>query len=175
MWFDDDPMLRTSLTGLLEDEGFEVHPHESAESFLAAKPVIRPSCIVLDVKMDGMSGYDMQKEIQDRDFVPPIVFLTGSAPVEEAVTAMRDGAVNFLMKPVDDDKLIEAIEEAIEKSRKRAEFIAKFDNLTASERKIALLVEEGLLSKQIAEKLDISIRTVEWHRKNLSEKMLQTP
>ncbi|WP_417783646.1 response regulator transcription factor [Terasakiella pusilla] len=171
---DDDAQLRDAMVGLLQDEGFRVVAYESAERFLVAPQIVQPSCIVLDVKMDGMSGYEMQKKIADRDFVPPIIFLTGSAPVEDAVTAMRDGAVNFLMKPTNDDKLIDAIIEAIEKSRSRAEFMAQLELLTKKERQIARLLNDGLLSKQIANELHISVRTVEWHRQNISEKIAKT-
>ncbi len=167
---DDDALLRQSLAGLLTDEGYRVMEFASAEAFLDHPLEYTASCLLLDIKMDGMSGFELQKMIMQRDFIPPIIFLTGSARLEEAVDAMRLGASHFLIKPIDDEQLLQAVELAIERSSSDAEFFAFLQSLTATEKKIAHLMRKGLLSKQIASELGNSIRTVEWHRKNITRK-----
>jgi two-component system response regulator FixJ len=167
---DDEPALRHSLAGLLVDAGFKVEECPSAESFLQLEPRYEPSCILLDVKMDGMSGIEMQKELSKREFVPPIVFLTGNANLQQAVSAMRAGACHFLTKPVNDDQLIETALEAIKQSSSDALFFSFLQKLTKTEQKIAKFIRQGLQTKQIAAELDASDRTIEWHRKNIGEK-----
>lgn len=167
---DDDETLRRSLAGLLTDAGFRVKECESAESFLELKSRYEPSCILLDIKMGGMSGLELQAQLSDREFVPPIVFLTGNAELSEAVNSMRAGAYHFLSKPVDDEQLLETLTEAIEQSRPDAQFFGFLQNLTATERRIAKLMRLGLQTKHIAAELYTSERTIEWHRKNISRK-----
>jgi FixJ family two-component response regulator len=167
---DDDQLLRNALKGLLGDEGFIVVTCSSAEEFLALEPRYEPCCLLLDVKMDGMSGFDLQAQLGGREFSPPIVFLTGSAKLQQAVSAMRDGAAHFLIKPVDDEQLIETLREAINKSKQEANFMSELQQLTPMEKKIAHLAQQGFLSKQIAQKVNVSIRTVEWHRRNIRKK-----
>jgi FixJ family two-component response regulator len=169
---DDDLLLRKAVSGLLEDAGFVVEACSSAEEFLALEPRYEPCCLLLDVKMDGMSGFDLQTQLDSREFSPPIVFLTGSAKLQQAVSAMRDGAKHFLMKPVDDEHLIETLTEAINQSTEDATFMGVLQQLTPMEKTIAKLSQQGLLSKQIAEKVNTSIRTVEWHRRNIAKKGL---
>ena len=170
---DDDLLLRNAVSGLLEDAGFTVETCSSAENFLALEPRYEPCCLLLDVKMDGMSGFDLQAQLDGREFSPPIVFLTGSAKLQQAVSAMRDGATHFLMKPIDDEQLIETLTEAINQSRDDADFMALLQKLTSMEQKIAKFSRQGLLSKQIAEQLNTSVRTVEWHRRNIAKKSLK--
>lgn len=167
---DDESQLRRSLAGLLGDAGFKVIECQSAESFLQLEPRYEPSCILLDVKMDGMSGFGMQKQLSKREFSPPIIFLTGNANLQQAVDAMRVGACHFLTKPVNDEQLLETVKEAIELSSTDAAFFSFIQRLTKTEQRIATLIRQGLLTKQIAAELDVSERTIEWHRKNIGIK-----
>ncbi len=167
---DDDNLLRSSLAGILSDEGFQTKEFTSAEDFLLYPISHQPCCILLDVKMSGMSGFNMQVLLLEREFIPPIVFLTGSARLEDAVDALRTGACHFLIKPVNDEKLIDVIAEAIEESKSDAHFYSFLSKLTNTERQIAILINSGLLSKQIADQLNVSTRTIEWHRKNINAK-----
>lgn len=167
---DDENSLRKSLAGLLADAGFRVKECPSAESFLQLGPRYEPSCILLDVKMDGMSGLEMQEQLARRDFAPPIVFLTGRASLQQAVSSMRAGAYHFLTKPVNDEQLLETVTEAIEQSSSDALFYSFLQKLTKTERKIAKLIRQGLLTKSIAAELDLSDRTIEWHRRNIAKK-----
>jgi FixJ family two-component response regulator len=167
---DDEPPLRKSLAGLLADAGFKVKECSSAESFLQLEPRYEPSCILLDVTMDGMSGLELQEQLSEREFVPPIVFLTGRANLQQAVSALRAGACHFLTKPVNDEQLLETVTEAIEQSSSEALFFRFLKKLTKTEQKIAKLIRQGLQTKQIAAELDASERTIEWHRKNIGKK-----
>ena len=117
-----------------------------------------------------MSGLELQAQLSGREFVPPIVFLTGNGELSEAVNSMRAGAYHFLSKPVDDDQLLETLTEAIEQSRPDAEFFSFLQKLTATEQKIAKFMRLGFQTKHIAEELNTSERTTEWHRKNISRK-----
>ncbi|MBT3204326.1 MAG: response regulator transcription factor [Gammaproteobacteria bacterium] len=167
---DDDALLRHSLTGILSDAGFKTIEFSSAELFLEHPVSYKPGCILLDVKMHGMSGFDMQEKLLQRDFVPPIIFLTGSSRLEKAVDAMRAGASHFLLKPINDDQLLDAVTEAINQSKQASEFFTFLQKLTDTEKKIAMLISQGFLSKQIADILRTSTRTVEWHRSNIGKK-----
>ena len=168
---DDDPLLRQALRELLTDNSYDVIEYESAEEFIEADEIIKPSCILLDVRMGGMSGFDLQYKIKERWFAPPIIFLTGSAPFKSAINAMREGAIHFLTKPVSDDVLLSAIAESIEGSIESANFASALMKLTEREQEVFRLVSDGVLSKEIAHQLDISLRTVEFHRKNISDKL----
>jgi len=167
---DDDKALRQTLAGLLSDTGFEIIECESAEVFMLIEPRYEPSCILLDVKMDGMSGFEMQAQLSKREFAPSIIFLTGTASLEQAVNAMRTGACHFLTKPVSDKQLINIVNEAIEQSSENASFFNFLQILTKTEQQIARLVRQGLPSKKIADELDVSHRTIDWHRMNISQK-----
>jgi two-component system response regulator DctR len=167
---DDDKALRRALAGLLSDANFEIIECESAEAFLQTKTRYESSCVLLDVKMGGISGFDLQAQLSKREFSPPIIFLTGSASLPQAVNAMRSGASHFLTKPVNDQILIDTISEAIEQSNDNALFFSFLQKLTSTEQTIAKLVRQGLLTKQIATQLSLSLRTVEWHRKNIRAK-----
>jgi len=167
---DDDAILRKSLTGLLGDAGFDIKECSSAESFLQLELCYVPSCILLDVKMEGISGFEAQAELLKREFVPPIIFLTGNASLQQAVNAMRTGACHVLVKPVNDDELIEAITVAIKQSCSDATFFDFLQKLTKKERAIAKFIRQGLQTKQIAAELNVSDRTIEWHRKNIGKK-----
>ena len=167
---DDDLLLRQSLGILLLDNGFEVNEFASAEEFLAKSPPTVPSCIVLDIQMSGLTGLELRDALSDADFSPPIVYLTGTGSVPDAVESIKQGAVDVLLKPVQSADLIAAITKAIDTSKRRVCAAKELNLLTPKEKKIAGFVREGFQSKEIAEKLGISVRTVEWHRKNINEK-----
>jgi FixJ family two-component response regulator len=167
---DDDASLRRSLVGLLSDSGFETREYSSAENFLQIDQKYEPSCVLLDVTMGGMTGFEMQAQLSKREFSPPVVFLTARASLQQAVSAMRAGACHFLTKPVDDEQLIETMSEAIKQSCPDALFFEFLQKLTRTEKKIAKLVRQDSQTKAIAASLGISERTVEWHRKNIGKK-----
>ena len=167
---DDDPQLRQSLSGLLGDAGFEVKESESAECFLRLKLRYEPSCILLDVKMEGMSGFEMQEQLLKRDFAPSIIFLSGNASLQQAVNAMRVGACHFLTKPVNDEQLLDTVKEAIEQPSPDALFFSFLQNLTKTEQEIAKYMRQDLSTKEIAAEISMSERTVEWHRSNIEKK-----
>lgn len=167
---DDDDLLRQLLIGVLSTAGFKATGFASAEEFLDHPICYSPSCILLDVTMDGMSGFELQSQLLQREFVPPIIFLTSSSGLEEAVEAMRSGAYHYLLKPVNFEQLFETVSKAIKHSEEESEFFSFLQKLTKTEKKIARLIRQGLMSKQIADFLGISIRTVEWHRKNIGKK-----
>lgn len=173
---DDDDLLRQLLTVHLSNAGFEVTGFDSAEEFLNHPVCYTPSCILLDVTLSGMSGLDLQTHLNDREFAPPVIFLTSNTELRQAVHALRAGAFHFLTKPVDEKYIIKTVTEAIQHSKHESDFFAFLQKLTETEKKVAQLVRQGLLSKQIAEKLGISTRTIEWHRKNIATKgQIPTP
>ena len=176
---DDDPSVRSSLTMLLNSAGYEVICFNSAKEFLKfGLDSPTSGCLILDVKMPGLSGLELQKELALVNYAIPIVFISGHGDIPTSVQAMKDGAVNFLSKPFDDDQLIDAIEEALLKnSQIRTEqselnqIRQKIDLLTPRENEVLRYLITGMLNKQIAYKLDISERTVKAHRKQVLDKM----
>jgi FixJ family two-component response regulator len=166
------------LTGLIESVGLCVQTFASALEFLALKPVEAEGCVVLDVKMPGMNGLDLQREMNDSGISLPVIFLTGHGDIPMTVHALKAGAVHFLTKPVREDELMNAIRQALENDRKarseRAE-IRKlrdyFDSLSPRERQVMLLVVSGRLNKEIAYELGVSERTVKLHRGQVMRKM----
>jgi FixJ family two-component response regulator len=174
---DDDVSVRESLELLLLSAGLQPETFASAEDFLGRSRIDGPSCLVLDVSLPNLTGLDLQKRIVDRADMP-IIFITGYGDVPTTVQAMKAGAVEFLTKPFDDDVLLNAIRQAIERSRTsrahEAELRALRDchaSLTPREREIMALVVSGLLNKQIAADLGISEITVKAHRGRLMRKM----
>lgn len=164
---DDDADLRKGLTFMLECAGWKS----------AAYPSI-PGCLILDVQMAGMTGIELQHEMNRRGNTLPIIFLTGHGDIDMAVTAMIDGAANFIQKPPESGKLLAAIETCVSQSLKNAEGTSspavlrqRLSLLTRRELEIAELVAAGLTSRQIAERLGISERTVEVHRSSLHQKL----
>ena len=175
---DDDPSVLKSLGRLLKSLGFDTETFASAELFLARKHYDGAGCIVLDVRMPGLSGMDLQDELSRADYSMPIIFITGHGNIPMSVQAMKKGAVNFLAKPFDDEELLQAVREAIEKDRRakaeRAEVhdaLKLIEQLTPREHEIFRYVITGMLNKQIALKLDIAEKTVKVHRGRIMEKL----
>jgi len=169
---DDDPALRKALKNLFTLENINVELYEDALHFIDRFEVTyEPGCLVLDLRMPGLSGRELQDKLNDKCTHWPIIFLTGHGKVHTAVEAMKRGAIEFLEKPVDNDVLITAVKRALEQSQKltyRAEARSK---LTDREKEVLDHMEYGETIKGIALKLSISEKTVEFHRSNLSNKI----
>ncbi len=175
---DDDAAVRDSLAELIESVGLHLEAYDSAQAFLAAYDPLRPGCLVLDVRMPGMSGLDLQEELNRRQVLLPIIFITGHGDVPMAVQALKRGAAEFIQKPFRDQDLLERIEGALErdaghrKAWTAREFIVqRLDTLTARESEVLEKVVAGAPNKVIANELGISHRTVEIHRSKVMEKM----
>ncbi len=176
---DDDLSIRESLNLLLGSAGFGVQTFASAKEFIKSDTVKeRPSCLVLDVKMTGLSGLDLQGELTNRGDAIPIIFITGHGDIAMSVQAMKKGAVEFLTKPFEDDELLKAVKEALLKDshahaglKKQQQIMKKLDSLTTREHEILTYLITGMLNKQIAYELKISERTVKAHRKQVLGKM----
>jgi FixJ family two-component response regulator len=177
---DDDPSVRKALTRLIKSAGFAVHAFSSADDFLKSRTTVDevPACLVLDVRMPGLSGLDLQLELQAADVLLPIIFITGHGNIPMSVRAMKDGAVDFLAKPVQDKVLLKTIEQALERARRghaeRTELEdlrRRLDSLTAREYEVMQLVVQGFLNKQIAFKLGTVEKTIKVHRARVMEKM----
>ena len=171
---DDDASVRDALVYMLEQEGFDTVAYASAEEFLVNDMPSRPGVVVLDVRMPGMSGTRLQDEMIARRIDTPIIFLTGHGDVDMAVKALRKGAYHFLQKPVDTDELVRTIRECLEKTRRgltAEEAREAIGLLTPRERQIAKLLLQGVPNHGIAERLSLSVRTVENHRTSLYRKL----
>jgi len=175
---DDDPSVLKSLARLLKSLGFDTETFVSAELFLARKHYDGVGCIVLDVRMPGLSGMDLQDELSRADYSMPIIFITGHGNIPMSVQAMKRGAVDFLTKPFDDEELKQAVKKAIEQDRmakaERAEVhnaLKSIEQLTPREQEVLRCVITGMLNKQIALKLDIAEKTVKVHRGRIMEKL----
>jgi FixJ family two-component response regulator len=175
---DDDEAMRDSLVWLLESHGYEVQAFPSAESFLAAFHAELRGCVVLDVRMPGMSGLELHETLMARRSELPVIFVTGHGDVPMAVSALKKGAVDFIEKPFGDRDMLRLIEQCLEMERARraarlleGEARRHLDTLTDREREVLELVVAGKLNKQIADGLGISVKTVEVHRARVMEKM----
>jgi RNA polymerase sigma factor (sigma-70 family) len=175
---DDDPSVRSSLKFLLSSVGLQVESFESAETFLQRKPPDAPSCLVLDVRLRGLSGLDFQHELAARNIRIPIVFVTGHGDIPMSVRAMKAGAIEFLTKPYRDQDLLDAVRIALEQDRARREqerdltdLQQRFDSLTPREQEVISMVVSGMLNKQIAGQLGTAENTVKVHRSRAMEKM----
>ena len=175
---DDDDSLRTAISRLLKAAGYDVRLYRSAGDFLLEAPKDGPGCVLLDVNMPGPSGLDLQESLAKRGDGPPIVFLTGQGDIRQSVRAMRQGAVDFLTKPVQKKELLAAIQEALSRQsvradsdRHRREIAERYAKLSPRERQVFDLVVAGRLNKQIASELETSERTIKAHRAKIMEKM----
>jgi two-component system response regulator FixJ len=175
---DDDAAVRDSLGLLLRSVGLIHESHSSASDFLETYDPARPGCLVLDVRMPGMSGLELQEELQKRHSTLPIIFLTAHGDVPMAVAAVKAGAVDFVQKPFRDQDLIDKIHHAInqdsrirEKLADRRKILSRIDSLTPREREVMDMVVDGKANKVIAIDLGLSQRTVEIHRARVMRKM----
>jgi FixJ family two-component response regulator len=176
---DDSCEVRAGLTRLLEAADFQVHAFESAESFLRDHDVDAPGCLLLDVCMPGLTGPELQRLLASSRFARPIVFLTGMGDVQTSVHAMKDGAVDFLTKPVEDARLFEAVELALRRDAEqrressiRNTIQRRLEVLTPRERQVMAQVIRGRLNKQIAADLGTGEKTVKVHRARVMSKMM---
>jgi FixJ family two-component response regulator len=175
---DDDPSVRRGLQRLIRSAGWKVETFASAQEFLSRPRAAVPNCLVLDLQLPGLSGLDLQKRITEVELGVPIVFLTGHGDIPASVQAMKAGAVEFLTKPVDEQELLEAIHEAVERDRctrqqhaKMTELRERYKSLTAREQEVMQRVISGMLNKQIAAELNVTEDTVKFHRGHIMRKM----
>jgi len=175
---DDDPSVRSSLKFLLSTVGLQVESFDSADTFLHKKRPDVPSCLVLDVRLPGLSGLDFQRELAARNIRIPIVFLTGHGDIPMSVRAMKAGAVEFLTKPFRDQDLLDAVRIALERDRARREqekevtgLQQRLDSLTFREQQVVSMLVSGMLNKQIAGQLGTAESTVKVQRSRAMEKM----
>ena len=175
---DDDPLYRASAERLVRSVGFTVQIFASARDFLSSRRPNVPSCLVLDVRMPGLSGLDLQQELAQAGVQIPIIFVTGHGDIPMSVQAMKAGAVEFLTKPFRDQALLDAIGQAIERDRvacqqraRNAELRRRYESLGPREREVLKCVVAGMLNKQIAGELGATERTVKFHRGHIMRKM----
>lgn len=173
---DDEESMRESLAFMLRQEGFACVGYPSAEAFLREDSPSRPGCLLLDVRMDGMSGLELQEEMNRRGMTLPIVFLSAHGDLDMAVDTMRRGACAFIQKTADRARLLEAIVSAAARSqgpsRNPGEEIARWQSLTDREREVAELIAQGLLNREVGERLGgISVKTVQVHRGEVCRKL----
>jgi len=175
---DDDPWVRDGLESLVRSAGWRVETFASAQEFLARPGVETPGCLILDLQLPDLSRLDLQKRMAEIELEIPIVFLTGHGDIPASVQAMKAGAVSFLTKPVNEQELLNAIQEAVERDRnsrlqhaETRELQLRYDSLTAREQEVMQQVVSGLLNKQIAAELKMTEFTVKFHRGHVMRKM----
>jgi FixJ family two-component response regulator len=172
---DDDLSVREAIKSLIKSVGLRVQTFETAQEFLQSKRLDVTGCLVLDVRLPGLSGLDLQRELAAHDINLPIIFITGYGDIPMSVSAMKAGALEFLTKPFRDQDLLDAIQQALERDRTarrhRMELRQRFDSLTSREREVMGLVASGLLNKQIAGELGTSEITIKIHRSQVMKKM----
>jgi FixJ family two-component response regulator len=175
---EDDSSMREALADLITSVGLLVEPFKSAREFLEHRRLDAPACLVLDVRLPGLSGLDLQRELVRTEAPIPIIFITGHGDIPMSVRAIKEGAVEFLAKPFRDQDLLDAIQHALEIDRAArqersmvAELRRRYESLTKREREVMKLVVSGLLNKQIAGELGSSEVTVKMHRGQVMRKM----
>src|SRR5215470_2158449 len=175
---DDDVSVRESLELLIQNEGWQPKTFASAQEFLDCPRALVPNCLLLDISLPGMTGLDLQKRIAFERTDMPIIFITGSGDIPKSVQAMKAGAVEFLTKPFNDEVLLTAIRQALERSRlalgheaEMRELRYRYASLTPRERDVMMLVVSGFLNKQVAGELGITESTVKAHRGQVMQKM----
>lgn len=175
---DDDATIRESLSYLLESDGFRVRAYDCAESMLADGDMSHDGCVLIDLRMPGMSGLQLQRALTSRNSALPVIFITGHGDTTSAVRAMKDGAFDFLEKPFSPEQLLSSVRSALARgeteARRRANSARArklLDRLTAREREVLMPVVEGRVSRDIADRLGISARTVEAHRNRIMQKL----
>jgi FixJ family two-component response regulator len=175
---DDDPSARRGLQRLIRSAGWKAETFASAQEFLARPLADAPSCLVLDLQLPGLSGLHLQQRMTELGLDIPIVFLTGHGSIPASVQAMKAGAIEFLTKPVEEQNLLKAIREAIERDRRTRQQQAeihdlrrRYESLTAREQEVMQRVISGVLNKQIAGELSITEDTVKFHRGHVMRKM----
>ena len=174
---DDDPLIRDGLRSLIKSVGLRVETFGSSREFMQRRPSDAPSCLLLDVRLPGLSGLDLQRELNESEFQIPIIFMTGHGDIPMSVRAMKNGAQEFLTKPVRGQDLLDAVQQAIARDRaarreraKMADLRMRFDSLTPREREVLDLIVAGLLNKQIAGELNIEEVTIKSHRAHIMRK-----
>ena len=174
---DDEDDVREALAMMLRIEGWDAKTYPSARAFLVEDDPSRPGCLVLDVRMPAMTGLELQREMAERGIALPIIFLTGYADIDVAVSSLKEGAVDFLIKPVDDEKLLESIASAVHRDRQRrvgieggARVREALRSLSARERDILEMFMAGATDAQVAARLALSERTVQGHRAKIYRK-----
>lgn len=175
---DDDQAIRSSLKWLIESVGLRVETYATADEFMRSYYPGRAGCLMLDVRMPGMSGLELQEHFAKHDILIPIIIITGHGDVPMAVRAMKSGAIDFIEKPFNDELLLESIRNALvldvrqrETQAQRAEIAARLAHLTPREHEVMEMVTEGRSNKEIATGLGVSAKTVEAHRARVMEKM----
>jgi len=175
---DDDEAMRESMTWLIESVGLKVQTYASADEFLQSYYPGRAGCLLLDVRMPGMSGLELQKHLKDQQVAVPVIMITGHGDVPMAVRAMKAGAIDFIEKPFNDEQLLESIRTAlaIDDTRRdeqsfKAEVASRLAHLTPRESEVMEMVTAGKSNKEIANLLNVSAKTVEAHRAKVMEKM----
>jgi FixJ family two-component response regulator len=175
---DDDEAVRNAISLLIRSNGKQARAYQSAEDFLCNCQTGGNECVILDLKMPGMSGVELQEYMAEKNMSMPVIIVTGHGDIPVAVKSTRLGAVDFIEKPFEDNILLEAVDKALEKSRRdskergeKLSFAKKYLNLTEREKQVMRFIVAGEPNKAIAKELNVSIKTVEFHRANLMHKM----